>query len=169
MARRPRARVQTWPIKFIDQATAIKAQNELLLLDLLMSHQELKLNNPGKLEEVLPSLKERVKAIYQTAKLVTGMFSHKPPTWFDVSQRIKEAYPDTCTELLGLERKLKAGKVNEARKDLIFIINTVASIHADILRIPIPKSEGTSAGAFILDVNNLNLIRNHTEFKLPDS
>lgn len=162
-----RARVQTWPIKFVGQATIIKSQNELLLLDLLMSHQELKINNPGKLEEVLPSLKQRVITIYQAACKVKGQFSHAPPTWFGVSQDIKEDYPETYTDIAALGRKLRSKKIDEARKDLIVIINTVAGIHADILRIPIP--EGASAGAFILDVNNLNLIRNHTEFKLPDS
>lgn len=103
------------------------------------------------------------------AKKVKGEFSRKPPTWFGVSQQIKEDYPETCTDLAVLGRKLQAGKIDEVRRDLIVIINTVTSIHADILRIPIPKSEGDSAGAFILDVNNLNLIRNHREFKLPDS
>ena len=134
-----------------------------------MSNQELKLNNPGKLEEVLPSLKKRVGAIYQMAQTVLGEFAHKPPTWFGVSQQIKEEYPETRTALAGLERKLRAGQIDGVRRDLIVIINTVIGIHFDILRIPIPKSKGSSSGAFILDVNNLNLIRNHKEFKLPDS
>lgn len=130
-----------------------------------MSHQELKIDNPGKLEEVLPSLKRRVGVIYQAAKKIKGNFSRKPPTWFDVSQQIREDYPETRTKLFGLERKLQKQKFDEVRRDLISIINTVVNIHFDILRIPIPKSAG---GAFILDTNNLNLIRNHIEFKLPN-
>lgn len=183
MPKRVRERVQTWPMKVINQAMTIKSQNELLLLDLLLAYKELKRGDAGRLKECLPELKRLIGVIYQAAEEVDGTFSHKrgnSPVWLDVSLAIEKDYPDTRTRLatieqkLGLDAKPSGHLLNEIRKDLIFIINKVAGIHVDILRIPIPKNrdDNEDQESFeepaILDINSLNLIRKSGEFKTPN-
>lgn len=173
-------------MKFVDQAAIIKGQNELLLLDLLIGYKQLKSGKVDRLMDDLPKLKELIGIIYQAAEHVDGMSSHnrgQTPVWSDVSCVIVEDYPDTRSKLATIEKKLSrlspddkpsSKLLKEIRRDLIPIINTVAGIHADILRIPLPrppkKEESEDADtddAIILDVNNLRLIRN--QFKLPNS
>lgn len=172
-------------MKFVNQATIIKSQNELLLLDLLIGYKQLKLGNLSRLKDDLPELKVSIGIIYQAAEQIDAEFSHKSPVWFDVSCVIVRDYPDTRTRLATIEQKLSgllpndkpsSKLLNEIHRDLIPVINTVASIHADILRIPLPRppkkeeaedAETDTDDAIILDVKNLRLIRN--QFKLPNS
>lgn len=184
MPKRVRERVQTWPMKVANQATIIRSQNELLLLDLLIAYKKLKRGDPGRLKECLPELKKLVGIIFQAAKEVNGKFAQRQgnsPVWLDVSLTIKTDYPDTRTKLATIEQRLSrlSPDTKEICKDLILIINTVAGVHADILRIPIPEQppasgeesleESTFEEPAILDINSLKLIRNSGEFKFPDS
>lgn len=171
MTKRVRKRVQTWPMKYVNQATVIKSQNELLLLDLLIDYKQLKLGSVDRLKEDLPRLKELIAIVYQAAEQVDGTFNHKSPLWADVSYDIITDYPGARTRLAALEKKLSAGNsLKEIRQELILTINTVAKIHADILRIPLPKPppgdevEPEEEAPIILDIKNLNLIRSSGDF-----
>ena len=180
MARRTRKRVQTWPMKYVNQATIIKSQNELLLLDLLIDYNQLQRSEFNRLKDDLPNLKKLVGIIYQAAEQIDDEFSHKSPVWFSVSLKIGRDYPDTRTRLSTIEQRLASVTnpsghlLGEICKDLVLIINKVVEVHVDILRIPIPENPDTedresSEKSAILDINSLNLIiRNHGELKSPN-
>lgn len=135
-------------MKVVNQASTIKQQNELLLLDLLIDYSQFKQGNVSRLKKDLPELKELVGTIYGAAEIVDGTFDHKPgklPIWSDVSRRICRDYPDAYTRLTGIEKKLSANEkpskhlLKEIFTDLVLVTNKVIGIHFDILRIPIPK------------------------------
>lgn len=176
-------------MKFVDQATIIKSQNELLLLDLLIDYSHLKRGNVDRLKKDLPEIKELIGIIYGAAEAVDG--EHTPrsgnlPVWADVSRKICRDYPGTYTNLTGIEKKLSSNEkpsgrlLKEIYRDLVIATNTVIRIQFDIFRIPLPKpppvdgqdgqetpSEAPEEEPIILDIKNLKLIRSSGDFKLP--
>lgn len=179
-----RKRVQTWPMRYVNQGTIIKGQNELLLLDLLIDYSHLKRGDALRLKKDLPELKELIGSIYEAAEAVDGTSTPKPgnlPVWADISRRICTDYPGAYTRLSGMEKKLSSEKpsghlLREILKELILVTNKVIEIHFDILRIPIPKplpAQGqdgqglTEEAPTILDINSLKLLRNSGDFKTP--
>lgn len=162
----------------VNQGITIKSKNELLLLDLLIDYSQLKRGDVSRLKKDLPELKELIGAIYGAAEAIDGTFAHKPgnlPVWADVPRRICRDYPGVRTKLVAIEQRLQDADLScrslkEIRRDLVLVTNTVIEIHADILRIPIPKNpDGNEAedneAPAILDINSLKLIRKSGDFK----
>lgn len=176
-------------MKYVNQATIIKSQNELLLLGLLMDYSQLKREDVSRLKEDLPDLKKLIGIIYQAAEQIDGTFNHKSPLWSNVSFRICDKYPGARARLANIEHKLQDARLSgrllkEILGDLVLVTNTVIEIQFDILRIPIPTPPPVDGPAplkeeapavldpdeevpTILDINSLKLIRNSGDFKPP--
>ena len=145
-----------WPPYTYPYAETIVSKNDLLVLSLVISHKELKADNPGMLKGLLSSLEAAVKIIYEAAvqlgPAVENRDSTKLPLWAKQVNRITEEYPAVLLRLKELAPILKAGRVYEARQAVVELFNITASIQVQFIKIALDKNR------YVLSLSKLDQI-----------
>lgn len=138
------AKPQPWPADTYKQAEIITQQNDLLVLWLVIILDQLKKDNLGMLEALLPFMKEEIENVYEAAVELGPYIENRPsdklPLWAKQASRIVDQYPALMIKLRGLEPKIKANRVVEIRRAIVEAFNTTARIQVALRRIPTAKN-----------------------------
>jgi hypothetical protein len=134
-----------WPPYTYPYAETIVSKNDLLVMSLVISHKELKADNPGWLAGLLPSLEAAVTIIYEAAlqlgPAIENRDSTKLPLWAKQVNRIVDEYPAVLLKLKELGPILKAGRVIEARRAVVDLFKITATIQVEFMKIALDKKK----------------------------
>jgi hypothetical protein len=131
---------QPWPGPTTDHAQIILQHNDLLLLSLVVSYNELKTkDNLGMLAGLLPSLEKRATIIYSAAvelgPYIEALGGGMPPLWATQTNRIVKDYPALLLRLKEIEALIRPQRVIEIRRMLVEVFTIAAPIQIELMKI----------------------------------
>jgi hypothetical protein len=157
MANKP----QPWPSSAYPFCETIVSKNDLFVMSLVLAHKELKADNPKWLAGLLPSLEAATKIIYDAAielgPIVEEIPADELPLWARQINKIVKEYPAVLLKLRELEPILRAGRVIDARREIVELFNISAKIQVQFIKIALDKKN------YVLSLTKIDQISEEIE------